>query len=90
MPQEFRGKHVDMLTTLLSLKDDANGEGTKLTDTKIKALLLVTTAKLDKAQFQLSRHFLVMGSWLSSRIKTDSLFHNGLHSNSKVSSVLVP
>ncbi|KAM1036136.1 hypothetical protein ACFX13_039928 [Malus domestica] len=34
------GKHVDMLTTLLSLTDDADGEGAKLTDTEIKALLL--------------------------------------------------
>ncbi|CAN6585073.1 unnamed protein product [Malus baccata var. baccata] len=34
------GKHVDMLTTLLSLKEDADGEGAKLTDTEIKALLL--------------------------------------------------
>ncbi|XP_061988976.1 flavonoid 3'-monooxygenase [Rosa rugosa] len=32
--------HVDMLTTLLSLKEDADGEGGKLTDTEIKALLL--------------------------------------------------
>lgn len=34
------GKHGDMLTTLLSLKEDADGEGAKLTDTEIKALLL--------------------------------------------------
>ncbi|KAH6824388.1 Cytochrome P450 superfamily protein [Perilla frutescens var. hirtella] len=33
--------HVDLLTTLISLKDvDNNGEGGKLTDTEIKALLL--------------------------------------------------
>lgn len=34
-------KHTDMLSTLISLKDDADGEGGKLTDTEIKALLLV-------------------------------------------------
>ncbi|KAH7528938.1 hypothetical protein FEM48_Zijuj05G0130800 [Ziziphus jujuba var. spinosa] len=33
-------KHTDMLSTLISLKDDADGEGGKLTDTEIKALLL--------------------------------------------------
>lgn len=33
-------QHVDMLTTLLSLKEDADGEGAKLNDTEIKALLL--------------------------------------------------
>lgn len=37
-------QHVDMLTTLLSLKEDADGEGAKLTDTEIKALLLVRTS----------------------------------------------
>lgn len=36
------GKHNDMLSTLISLKDDADGgEGEKLTETEIKALLLV-------------------------------------------------
>ena len=34
-------RHVDLLTTLLSLKDNADGEGGKLTDVEIKALLLV-------------------------------------------------
>ncbi|KAF2312853.1 hypothetical protein GH714_040906 [Hevea brasiliensis] len=34
-------KHRDMLSTLISLKEDADGEGEKLTDTEIKALLLV-------------------------------------------------
>ncbi len=33
-------RHVDLLTTLLSLKDNADGEGGKLTDVEIKALLL--------------------------------------------------
>lgn len=33
--------HTDMLSTLISLKEDADGEGGKLTDTEIKALLLV-------------------------------------------------
>ncbi|KAF2312888.1 hypothetical protein GH714_040946 [Hevea brasiliensis] len=33
-------KHRDMLSTLISLKEDADGEGEKLTDTEIKALLL--------------------------------------------------
>lgn len=33
--------HTDLLTTLISLKDDADGEGGKLTDIEIKALLLV-------------------------------------------------
>nr|ABC47161.1 flavonoid 3'-hydroxylase [Pilosella officinarum] len=32
--------HVDLLSTLISLKDEADGEGGKLTDTEIKALLL--------------------------------------------------
>ncbi|KAL4566476.1 hypothetical protein LXL04_030591 [Taraxacum kok-saghyz] len=32
--------HVDLLSTLISLKDDADGEGGKLTDIEIKALLL--------------------------------------------------
>lgn len=35
--------HTDLLSTLVSLKEDADGEGGKLTDTEIKALLLVTT-----------------------------------------------
>ncbi|KAL9255746.1 Flavonoid 3'-monooxygenase-like protein [Drosera capensis] len=34
------GKHADLLTTLLSLKDNCDGEGGKLSDTEIKALLL--------------------------------------------------
>ncbi|CAL5444977.1 unnamed protein product [Camellia sinensis] len=33
-------KHTDLLSTLISLKDDADGEGGKLTDIEIKALLL--------------------------------------------------
>lgn len=36
-------KHKDMLSTLISLKEDADGEGGKLTDTEIKALLLVVS-----------------------------------------------
>nr|QKV26468.1 flavonoid 3' hydroxylase 2 [Panax notoginseng] len=35
-----RTKHVDLLSTLISLKDDVDGEGGKLNDTEIKALLL--------------------------------------------------
>lgn len=34
------GKHVDLLSTLISLKDDLAGEGEKISDTEIKALLL--------------------------------------------------
>ena len=34
-------RHVDLLTTLLSIKENADGEGGKLTDVEIKALLLV-------------------------------------------------
>ncbi|GMY15529.1 flavonoid 3'-monooxygenase [Fagus crenata] len=34
------GKHTDMLSTLISLKDVADDDGGKLTDTEIKALLL--------------------------------------------------
>ncbi|KAG6687035.1 hypothetical protein I3842_11G050500 [Carya illinoinensis] len=34
------GQHVDMLSTLISLKESDDGEGGKLTDTEIKALLL--------------------------------------------------
>ncbi|PON70320.1 Cytochrome P450, E-class, group I [Trema orientale] len=33
-------QHTDLLSTLISLKDDADGEGGKLSDTEIKALLL--------------------------------------------------
>ncbi|CBI15131.3 unnamed protein product, partial [Vitis vinifera] len=33
-------RHVDLLSTLISLKDNADGEGGKLTDVEIKALLL--------------------------------------------------
>nr|AGO03826.1 flavonoid 3`5`-hydroxylase [Billardiera heterophylla] len=33
-------KHMDLLSTLILLKDDADSEGGKLTDTEIKALLL--------------------------------------------------
>ena len=36
------GQHKDLLSTLLSLKEVAHDEGEKLTDTEIKALLLVT------------------------------------------------
>ena len=36
-------KHVDMLSTLLSLKDVPDEDGNRLTDTEIKALLLVPT-----------------------------------------------
>lgn len=39
-------KHNDMLSTLLSLKDLPDDEGTRLTDTEIKALLLVPTLPL--------------------------------------------
>ena len=39
-------KHNDMLTTLLSLKDVPDDEGNKLTDTEIKALLLVCLSTL--------------------------------------------
>lgn len=45
------GKHVDMLTTLLSLKEDADGEGAQLTDTEIKALLLVHTLSISLSLF---------------------------------------
>ena len=38
--------HQDLLSTLLSLKEDADGEGNKLTDTEIKALLLVISLSL--------------------------------------------
>ncbi|XP_059442675.1 flavonoid 3'-monooxygenase [Corylus avellana] len=34
------GQHMDLLSTLISLKENADGEGGKLTDTEIKALLL--------------------------------------------------
>ncbi|XAR63793.1 Flavonoid 3'-monooxygenase [Bertholletia excelsa] len=34
------GNHSDLLTTLISLKDNADGEGGKLSDVEIKALLL--------------------------------------------------
>ncbi|CAA0826605.1 Flavonoid 3-monooxygenase [Striga hermonthica] len=34
------GRHVDLLSTLISLKDVDDGEGGKITDTEIKALLL--------------------------------------------------
>nr|AYM55669.1 cytochrome p450 [Croton stellatopilosus] len=33
-------KHTDMLSTLIALEEDADGDGGKLTDTEIKALLL--------------------------------------------------
>ena len=36
-----KGQHNDLLSTLISLKENADGEGGKLTDTEIKALLLV-------------------------------------------------
>ena len=36
-----KGQHADLLSTLISLKDVADDEGGKLTDTEIKALLLV-------------------------------------------------
>ncbi|CAK9171394.1 unnamed protein product [Ilex paraguariensis] len=39
-------QHVDLLSTLISVKDDADGEGGKLTDTEIKALLLVSLSLL--------------------------------------------
>ncbi|KAM1760655.1 hypothetical protein ACFX12_003507 [Malus domestica] len=53
-PQEFREKHVDMLTTLLSLKDDADGKGIKLTDTEIKYV--------EKVIFKVLRAVAVSGS----------------------------
>lgn len=34
-------QHTDLLSTLISLKDNADGEGGKLSDIEIKALLLV-------------------------------------------------
>ncbi|GLU12476.1 hypothetical protein SLE2022_291540 [Rubroshorea leprosula] len=34
------GKHTDLLSTLISLQEEADGDGGKLTDTEIKALLL--------------------------------------------------
>ncbi|KAF6171380.1 hypothetical protein GIB67_009521 [Kingdonia uniflora] len=34
------GKHLDLLSMLIGLKEDVDGEGGKLTDTNIKALLL--------------------------------------------------
>jgi flavonoid 3'-monooxygenase len=40
------GKHMDLLSTLISLKENADGEGGKLTDTEIKALLLVPPLSL--------------------------------------------
>lgn len=39
-------QHTDLLSTLLLLKEDADDEGSKLTDTEIKALLLVHTTLL--------------------------------------------
>lgn len=36
-----RGRHVDMLSTMISLMDDADGEGGKLSYIEIKALLPV-------------------------------------------------
>lgn len=35
-------RHVDLLSTLISVRDNADGEGGKLTDVEIKALLLVS------------------------------------------------
>ena len=40
------GQHADLLSTLLSLKDDADGEAGKLTYTEMKALLLVYSLSL--------------------------------------------
>ncbi|KAF8389713.1 hypothetical protein HHK36_024232 [Tetracentron sinense] len=37
-------KHTDLLSTLIALKDTTDGEGGKLTDTEIKALLLLVAA----------------------------------------------
>ena len=34
-------KHVDLLSTLISLKDNIDGDGGTVSDTEIKALLLV-------------------------------------------------
>nr|AOV62762.1 flavonoid 3'-hydroxylase [Morus alba] len=59
-----KGKHTDLLSTLLSLKDDAEGEDEKLTDTEIKALLLnmftagtdTTSSTVEWAIAELIRH----------------------------------
>ncbi|KAF7135506.1 hypothetical protein RHSIM_Rhsim08G0147000 [Rhododendron simsii] len=42
--------HTDLLSTLISLKEDADGEGGKLTDTEIKALLLAFNWELPEGK----------------------------------------
>ncbi|XP_050375483.1 flavonoid 3'-monooxygenase-like [Argentina anserina] len=59
-----KAAHVDMLTTLLSLQENADGEGAKLTDTEIKALLLnmftagtdTSSSTVEWAMAELIRH----------------------------------
>ncbi|XVF49972.1 hypothetical protein PTKIN_Ptkin04bG0059100 [Pterospermum kingtungense] len=61
------GKHKDLLTTLISL-EDADGEGGKLTDTEIKALLLnmftagtdTSASTVEWAMAELIRHPKIM------------------------------
>ncbi|KAF3438090.1 hypothetical protein FNV43_RR20846 [Rhamnella rubrinervis] len=61
--------HTDMLSTLISLKEDADGEGGKLTDTEIKALLLnmftagtdTSSSTVEWAIAELIRHPRIMG-----------------------------
>lgn len=58
------GTHTDMLSTLISLMDNADGEGEKLTETEIKALLLnmftagtdTTSSTVEWAIAELIRH----------------------------------
>ncbi|KAK9926105.1 hypothetical protein M0R45_023354 [Rubus argutus] len=77
-------QHVDMLTTLLSLKEDADGEGAKLNDTEIKALLLdmftagtdTSSSTVEWALAELIRHpqmlARVQKSWTNSWAETGS------------------
>ncbi|KAI9173767.1 hypothetical protein LWI28_006150 [Acer negundo] len=61
-------KHSDMLTTLISLMDNADGEGEKLTETEIKALLLnmltagtdTTSSTVEWAIAELIRHPMIL------------------------------
>nr|QRV61378.1 F3'H [Litchi chinensis] len=62
--RDGRGKHTDMLTTLISLMDNADADGEKLTETEIKALLLnmftagtdTTSSTVEWAIAELIRH----------------------------------
>ncbi|KAM1364492.1 hypothetical protein ACFX2F_043059 [Malus domestica] len=56
-----------MLTTLLSLNDDADGKGTKLTDTKIKYV--------EEAIFKVLRAVAVSGSTTSTEYTFRSCIH---------------